>query len=329
MSVAKKVLVVQGGPSSEAAVSRTSAASVATALTEAGFSVVRVELDTALPDAIRRENPAVIFPVTHGAVGEDGALQGLLEVYGVPYVGSAVRASANAMDKATARQLFALAGLPCARGVELRPEGRGTVDPAAVLAALGSDVVVKPAESGSALGIERLLGTDAAALGEALARAFSLGAAVVVEQFVRGEETTCGVLHVDDQAIALPPTLIETPTDAFYSYEARYQAGRSVHHCPPPYAPAVVARLQEIAVLAHKMLGCRDLSRADFLVGDRQDPASIVLLEVNTLPGFTGTSLFPEAAAVAGISFPALCTRLVESALRRGATARQEARPMP
>jgi|GEM_PF-1252431 len=178
-----------------------------------------------------------------------------------------------------------------------------------------------------------------------LSAAFEVDAAVLVEHFARGREVTCGVvdLHAEvarasgvaalaehaGAAVALPPTEILAPADAFYTYEARYAPGRSQHACPAPLPASVAERVQRVAVGAHRALGVRDLSRVDFVVGDLHDPDAVTLLEVNTLPGFTPTSLYPEAAGVLGLALPTLCDLLARSAHARGTTPRNIARPLP
>lgn len=327
-----RVVVVQGGPSSEAEVSRASARGVAGALVAATHDVRVVELDARVAEAIHSAPVDVVFPVVHGAVGEDGALQGLLEVLGVPYVGSNVLASATAMDKSVARTVFAAAGLPVARGTTVR---RSDGDLEAIAARLRRDVgrrlVVKPVASGSAIGVTRLEGsaTDAD-VARALAAVFALDDAAIVEHFAVGREITCSIIDVHGGAPrALAATEIVAPKDAFYTYQARYAPGRSVHVCPAALPDALTARVHEIALAAHRALGCRDLSRADFVVGDVGDIDALTLLEVNTIPGMTATSLYPEAALAAGISFPELCDMLVRSALARGAARRNVPVPLP
>lgn len=325
-----RVTVVTGGPSAEAEVSRASAKSVEAALRAAGHEVRVLELDRRLALALGESATDVVFPVAHGAVGEDGSLQGLLEVMAMPYVGSAVLASAVAMDKPMAKRVFVAAGLPVARGLEL-PRGDARAAAARARAEVGRAVVVKPSASGSALAVARLEASasddDVARAIEAVWRSHPLA---LVEHFVKGREITCSVLDVGSGgAEALAATEIDSPNDAFYTYEARYAPGRSVHRCPAPLEPSVAARVHDVAVRAHIALGCRDLSRADFIVGDAGDPAAITLLEVNTMPGFTATSLFPEAAAARGIAFADLCDRLVRRAFERGASARNEPVPLP
>jgi D-alanine-D-alanine ligase len=318
-----KVAVVQGGPSSEAEVSRASAAGVTGALEEAGHRVERVELEPALGEKIRAGGFDVVFPIVHGAVGEDGALQGLLEVLGVPYVGSDVLASAMAMNKSIARLVFASAKLPIARGVAVA-RGDALACAKAARKEAGAAVVVKPSASGSAIGVTRFEATasdDEVARG--LEAAWKLDRTAIVESFVKGREITCSVLDTNTPCV-LAATEIASPMDAFYTYEARYAPGRSKHTCPASLG-ALEKRVHEVAIAAHVALGCRDLSRADFIVTENE----VVLLEVNTLPGMTATSLYPEAAAAAGLSFSALCDALVKNALARGATARNAPIALP
>ncbi|HEY4012480.1 MAG TPA: D-alanine--D-alanine ligase [Polyangiaceae bacterium] len=320
------VALVQGGPSTEAMVSRASAQGVAAALAQSGHHVVRLELDPFLADSLRTGGYDVVFPLAHGAVGEDGSLQGLLEVLGIPYVGSDVLASAVAMHKRVARVLFASAGLPVAKGFAVR---RGDACAAAdrARAEIGPRVVVKPSSHGSAIGVSRL---DETASVDAVARAieetWGIDEYAVVEHFAPGKEVTCGVFDVGGVATAFPPTEILCPSDPFYTYEARYAPGRSVHICPAKLAAGVSEAVQRVAVAAHESLGCRDLSRVDFIVPDE---GTLTLLEVNTLPGMTATSLYPEAAAAHGLSMPELCDALVSSAHARGPTPRFQARPLP
>ena len=301
--------------------SRSSAEGVARALAAAGHSVVRLELDGWLAESIRTGGYDLVFPVTHGAVGEDGSLQGLLEVLAVPYVGSGVLASALAMDKRTARILFAERGLPVAKGMAVR-RGGGDALASATLARrqVGARLVVSFDEASSLADVAR-----------AIDAVWAMDEYALVEHFARGREVTCGVLDASGHgpAMALPPTEIVSPNDAFYTYEARYAPGRSVHTCPAALGEPLTARVQEIALAAHSALGCRDLSRVDFVVGDEGKPDAVTLLEVNTLPGMTATSLYPEAAAVAKLDFPALCDVLARSAHARGATPRNAARPLP
>jgi D-alanine-D-alanine ligase len=330
MSTRLRVAVVCGGPSSEAEVSRASAKSIARALEEKGHIVARVELDVYASESLRTGGYDVVFPITHGAVGEDGCLQGALEVLGVPYVGSGVLSSAVAMDKPTAKLVFASRGLPIARGRAFSPkDGSATACADTARRDVGARLVVKPAANGSAIGVARFKeSASTAEIATAIEAAWGLGEDALLEHFADGREVTCGVLDVGEIR-ALPPTEILADKDAFYTYEARYAPGRSRHLCPAPLGDALTARVQDVAVAAHRALGCRDLSRVDFVIGDADDASAVTLLEVNTLPGFTDTSLYPEAAGVAGMTLPELCDAFVIQAFRRGPSRRNEALPLP
>jgi D-alanine-D-alanine ligase len=349
------VAVVEGGASSEAEVSRASARAVSEALIEAGHGVVRLELDGQLSESLRGRAFDVAFPLAHGAMGEDGALQGVLEVQGLPYVGSGILASALAMDKTAARRVFAMEGLPVARGIAVRrpmeesallSHARVALDRA--LAEVGPRLVVKPSSQGSALGVARF-GEEAPPgdIAAAIVAAWRLDDVVLLEHFARGRELTCGVLDVNVASspglgpgqgagqrgpvgpLVLPPTEILSPEDPFYTYEARYSPGRSVHICPAEIGESLTQVVQAMALAAHRALGCRDLSRVDFILGDQAVTNTLTLLEVNTLPGFTATSLYPEAAARAGIPLARLCDSLVRAAHERGPTRRTVGRPLP
>jgi D-alanine-D-alanine ligase len=330
------VAVIQGGPSTEAEVSRASAAGVAKALSEAGHKPVRLELDAFLPESLRTGGFDAVFPVVHGAVGEDGSLQGLLEILDLPYVGSDVLASALAMHKRIARIVFQKAALPVARGLTL---ARGGAAPRAAAerarAELGPALVVKPSSHGSAIGVTRLE-ADAPldAVAGAIEAVWDLDEYAVAEQLARGREVTCGVLESGEHPapFALPPTEIQSPHDPFYTYAARYAPGRSVHVCPASLPPRLLDRVKQVAVAAHVALGCRDLSRVDFIVDDKDagsGDTGVTLLEVNTLPGMTSTSLYPEAAAVHGLSMLRLCDGLLMRAHARGPSTRLPPRPLP
>jgi len=325
-----RLAVVYGGPSAEAAVSKVSAEAVFRALLGLGYEVNLLELGPNLAAELVQARVDAVVPATHGAMGEDGCLQGLLEVLGVPYSGSAVLASALAAHKGVAKRVFANLGLPVAHGREVSRASWRPELAAELRRELGPAVVVKPCSGGSAIGIGRIRETDPdARLNEALEVAFEVDPAVVVECFRTGDEVTCGVLEdALGTAVALPPTRILSKAADWYDFTSRYGTGGSEHQCPAPYAPALIARIQEVAVAAHTALGARDLSRVDFVVAS--DSGEVTLLEVNTLPGMTPTSLFPEAAAIAGIDFATLCDRLATRALARAqARHRPAVRAMP
>jgi D-alanine-D-alanine ligase len=305
------IAVVCGGPSAEAEVSRSSGRCVAEALRTTFENVTTLELDAHVGERLRGGGYDVVFPVLHGPPGEDGSFQGLLEILDIPYVGSGVLASATAMNKVFAKHAFRAFGLPVAREVVVTRAV--SIDDAVerVIAELGTSVVVKPIGQGSAVGV--LFGSDAASIEEAIRHAWTYDDYVLIEQRIVGREVTCGILERDGIE-TLPVVEVRTPGDSWYDYEHRYTVGLSEHLIPAPIDPTQYRRVEEIARTAHIALGCRDLSRADFVVPETGDP---VLLEVNTLPGMTPTSLYPDAARAAGISFEELVAHLVRRASLR------------
>lgn len=294
--------------------SRVSARAVLGALGEREHEARALEIDIDLATTLVGFAPDVVLPVAHGALGEDGCLQGLLEILGLPYVGSDVRASAIAADKVASKVFFRSAGLPLAeQTVVLRGESLSLAE---ARQKLGPAVIVKPASGGSTVGVTRLLAEATEAdFVVALAGAHELDARALVETYCAGSEFTCGVLDGADGPRALPPTLIEAQASDWYDFQSKYAEQGSQHRCPAPLLPEETALLQALAVRAHQALGARDLSRSDFI---RVAPGSFVLLELNSLPGMTGVSLFPEAAQAAGIAFPDLIDGLVRRAAERG-----------
>jgi D-alanine-D-alanine ligase len=289
---------------------------VADALRGTYSNVVLLELDTNIDKALRDGGVDIVFPVLHGPPGEDGTFQGFLEILHLPYVGSGVHASACAMDKIVAKHLFRDAHLPVAR--DLIVERHVGVSAAAdkVLEGLGSAVVVKPSRQGSALGVRFPNGR--AELEGALADAFGYDERVLVEERVDGREITVGIIERNGVE-ALPVLEVRTPPGSWYDFEHRYTPGLSEHVIPAPLPHTQYELTQKLARRAHVALGCRDLSRADFVVPDGGEKP--VILEVNTLPGMTPTSLYPDAAKAAGLSFEALVAFLIERAWSRAEAA--------
>lgn len=324
------VAVIAGGPSAEAEVSRTSARGVVAALAKAGHRVSLFELDRDISARLRTAPVDVVFPVTHGPLGEDGCLQGLLEVLELPYVGSEVLPSALAASKPHAKIQMRAVGVPVAEDALVVFGQDLTARVREIRARLGKRLVLKPASGGSAIGVHMLSAEDSDDVAvRALESVFELEPKALVEPFVPGLEVTCGVLEAGEKLTrALPPTWIRPRAAEHYDFVSKYRAGGSEHVCPAPFTPALTRRIQESAVAAHRALGCRDLSRVDFVV-NQEGEGSFVALEVNTLPGMTATSLFPEAAQVEGISFEALCDRLVRHAAARPRRQQQRGVAMP
>jgi D-alanine-D-alanine ligase len=255
----------------------------------------------------------VVFPVLHGAFGEDGTIQGLLELAGIPYVGAGVLASATAMDKEYAKKLLAAEGLPVGTYVALR-RGQSTVD-AADRERLGLPVFVKPARAGSSIGISKV--TDWAQLADAIELARQTDPKVLIEAAVVGREVECGVLEFPDGRVepSLPAEIRVLSEDSWYDFETKYIGEDAELDIPAKLNDAVTERLRAYAVRAFQALDCQGLARVDFFVGE---DGELTVNEVNTMPGFTATSAYPKMWAVTGMDFRTLLTTLIETALARG-----------
>ena len=302
-----RVALLAGGTSGEREISLASGEGARKALEEAGFSVEWI--DPAKTDDLKRlidEEFDVAFMCLHGKMGEDGTVQGMLETFGIPYTCSGVLSSAIAMDKAKSKVFYTLAGVPTPTSVTLQRNEPYDLD--AIKKEIGIPCVVKPATEGSALGVEII--EDEGVLEWALKRVFEIDDQVLVESFIGGTEITVAVLGNDDP-IALPIIKI-VPMGEFYDFESKYEPGGSQHICPAPLDEALTAEIQDYSIRAHQALGCRGVSRSDFIIDETGKPW---ILETNTIPGMTATSLLPDAARAAGISFPELCTKLIEYAL--------------
>lgn len=309
MSSGKRVAVLYGGISAESEVSLASGKQCVAALRQAGYIVEPIEVGAdlgALIAALREARPDAVFNTLHGRYGEDGCIQGVLDWLGLPYTGSGLRASALAMDKPAAKAMFAAAGLPVAPHRLVTPAELEAADPFPL------PYVLKPASEGSSVGVHIVKKGDNRRA--QIAHDWTFGEHVMAEPFVAGREVTVAVMG--DRPLAV--TEIATHLD-FYDYEAKYADGGSVHTLPAPIHPDAAAEAMRVALAAHRALGCRGVSRADFRYDDTAgEPGRLVLLEVNTQPGMTRTSLVPEQAAHVGIPFPDLCAWMVEQA-RHGA----------
>ena len=309
----QRVVVIGGGWSDEREISLESATEVRSALLEAGFSTVDL-LDLASRDFVGRlvaGSYDVAFVALHGAYGEDGCIQGLLEILHIPYTFSDVSASAAASEKQVAKAVFDAAGIRAPRGVDVAAGAVLSEDQVdQIVEHLGLPLFVKPAANGSSFGISRV--TDRTALNGAIASAGTAGGRVLVEECVEGTEITVPVVGNED-AHALP--IVEIVTGAeFYDLKVKYEPSSLHHVIPARLEPGVYARAQELAVRAHRALGCSGCSRSDFIVTPAGEP---VILETNTIPGMTANSLLPDSARHGGIEFPELCARFVELALEK------------
>ncbi len=328
---AKRVAVLAGGRSSEHEVSLASGVSVADGLRAAGHAVTAIEIGR---DGVwRRDGEAVsvmlgaglphvdvVFPVLHGPFGEDGTVQGLLECMDVPYVGAGVLASALCMNKVLFKQLMAEAGIPQVNYRAVTERDYET-DPAAVARAvqeLGFPVFVKPARLGSSVGIARVATPDE--LSGALATAFSHDSLAIVEAFADGREVECSVIGNGDPIASQPgEILLAAGESGWYDYEAKYTPGGMELIVPPRLPSDVRERVRELALAAFSSSGCSGLARVDFFV---LSDGEVLVNELNTMPGFTQTSVFGSLFAASGIPYPELLDRLVGLALERHAAER-------
>ena len=306
-----RVVVLCGGWSDERDVSITSGTECRRALLESGFKKVDL-LDIAedrFAEKLAGGNYDVAFPALHGRFGEDGCIQGMLEVMHIPYAFSGVFASAVATQKEAAKVLYAKAGIRTPRGVDLPAGARLTQEQKdALVSKLGLPLFVKPSGNGSSFGITRV--TESSKLQEAVDLAGSEGERVLIEECVVGTEITVPVIGNADPH-ALPIVEIVTGAD-FYDVKVKYEPAELHHVIPARLAPAVYAKAQDAAVAAHKALGCAGCSRSDFIVTQMGEP---VILETNTIPGMTPASLLPDSARHGGIEFPELCAKFIELAV--------------
>jgi len=287
------------------------------ALTELGYRAIALDVTSELVDTLRRERPDAVYIALHGRFGEDGTVQEALEFLGIPYTGPGVVASLLAWDKSLSKRLMAAAGVPTPPWVtftadafkEMGAAGALDLVPAAVG---GFPVVVKPTKQGSALGLTRV--ADAEALPEALLSALSYGDAALVEKWVDGRELAVSVLDGPDGPAVLPAVEMVAKSGLF-DFRAMYTRGETEYYCPARLTPDVTAEVERLAARCHALLGCRDVSRVDMVVDGDGHPW---VLEVNTSPGMTETSLLPMAGEAAGLDFKNLVDRLTLAALTRG-----------
>ena len=300
------VVVLHGGISAEREVSLASGTQCIAALREAGFEVTPIDVGADLAatiTALRAAKPDAVFNALHGRFGEDGCIQGVLDWMGLPYTHSGLRASALAMDKVAAKAVFHAAGLPVAPHKLVPVAELAAEDP------MPRPYVVKPVNEGSSVGVHILRSGDNRRA--EIAAQWRFGDTALVEEFIPGRELTVAVLA--DRALAVTDILADA--GEFYDYDSKYAAGGSRHRLPAVIDPGIYAQAMQVAVAAHQALGCRGATRADFRYDDtRGEPGRLVLLEVNTQPGLTPTSLLPEQAALVGMAFPALCAWMVEQA---------------
>ena len=313
-----RVALLCGGKSAEREVSLNSGAEVLAHLDQGRFTAASYDPATDIPRLAEDAQAGrldVAFLALHGPLGEDGTVQGLMELLGLPYTGSGLLASALAMDKEAAKTVFRGAGLPVAPDmVVTRAEASGEIDLARMaFHTLGSPLVVKPVRLGSSVGLSIVRHEEE--LTAALTRVFDLGGAALLEKYLPGPEFTCGVVGSAPNLTALPIIeIIPAPGHAFFDYSAKYEPGQSEEICPARVSPEITSEVQRLAANAHRALGCRTLSRSDFIFSEGQAH----LLETNTLPGLTSGSLVPKMARAFGLTFTAFLSYLLDDALKTG-----------
>jgi len=305
-----RLALIAGGKSSEREVSLKSAAQVFDALDQDKYDIRRYD---PLTDLVRlvQEAPEiqVALIIMHGRGGEDGTVQGFLDLLEIPYQGSGVLASALAMDKELSKSIYQMVGLKVPHALAFGRYNPPT--PEEIVSALGLPVVIKPATEGSSIGIT--LARDLRELEGGLAAAFQYDSQLLVEEFIQGTEVTGAVLGNSDLRALPLVEIIPSTNYTFFDYEAKYLPGASKEICPAILPPELTEKAKACALKAHDALGCRGYSRTDMIIrGD-----NIYILETNTIPGMTATSLFPQAAQAAGISFPALLDELIRLALEK------------
>ena len=304
-----RVAVLMGGSSAERAVSLMSGNGVLAALRSLGVDAHAFDPAERDLTELRRESYARAFIALHGRHGEDGTVQGALELLGIPYTGSGVMASAIAMDKVMTKRLWRAEGLPTPAWVWLAGERQSREDVVAVPDTLGLPLIVKPPREGSSIGITKVQGYSQ--MQDAVALAARYDADVLCEAFIEGVELTCPVLGQGESARALPVVRIDAP-GGNYDFEHKYYSDETGYRCPSGLPPADEAEVQRLTLAAYRALGCRGWGRADLM--QRAGDGSFFLLEMNTSPGMTGHSLVPMSARAAGISYEQLCLHLLQHA---------------
>jgi D-alanine-D-alanine ligase len=310
-----RVAVLRGGRSLERQVSLRSGARVQDALERLEHEVLPVDVGPDLVTVLSAERPDIAFVALHGRDGEDGTVQELLEVLGIPYTGSGVSACIRAADKVLAKHAMRDHGLPTPDFYAFNETAFESLGAAQALPAIEErltfPIVVKPARQGSALGIK--FARTAADVPAALVAAFSYDRKVLLERYVRGRELAVSILHEAGGPVALPIVEALPEEEDFYDFESRYEIGRTRFVCPAELEDAVAARAREIALDTYNLLGCAGFARVDLILDQDSDPTSpeLYVLELNPIPGLTETSLLPQAAEAAGISFDELVARVL------------------
>jgi len=304
----KKICVLMGGRSGERAVSLRSGQRVLDSLKEQGFNVLSLDLEDDLISKLKQAQVEIVYIALHGKYGEDGAVQGLLDLAGIPYTGSKVLASALAMNKLAAKRIFDAVGIPTPRYLEIDYNAEIQQEIEKVKKLFPFPLVLKPISEGSSLGVHLI--KEASALDALLTKVVSEYKAVFIEEYIAGREVTVGIIGKGKDLQALP-ILELVPKKEFYDYEAKYTEGMTEFILPARLSKPLYQKTQAVALAAHKALGCYGVSRVDIIVGKDHIP---YVHEVNSIPGMTERSDLPAEAAAAGISFDQLVVKILESA---------------
>jgi len=304
-----KVAVLMGGDSAERDISLMSGNGVLAALQSQGVDAHAFDPSEHELGELKKQGFARCFIALHGRHGEDGTVQGALELLGIPYTGSGVMASSIAMDKVMTKRVWVAEGLPTPKYVRLAPEEQDAARVAAVPGDLGLPLIVKPPREGSSIGVTKV--STAAEMAAAVTLSAKYDPDVLCEEFIDGEEVTCPVFGAGPSARALPVIRIAAP-DGAYDYQNKYFTDVVQYHCPSGLPAAEEAEIQRVVVAAYRTLGCRGWGRADLMI--RKSDRKPFLLEINTSPGMTSHSLVPMSAKAAGISYEQLCLQLVAGA---------------
>jgi D-alanine-D-alanine ligase len=315
----RRVVVLKGGPSLERQVSLRSASRVEDALEELGYDVLSIDVDSDLVERLREAEADVAFVALHGRGGEDGTVQEILEIVGLPYTGSGVPACIRSMDKVLTKHLLIEHGLPTPdffafNETAFREFGAAEALPA-IEEQLGFPIVVKPAAQGSALGIKFARSSDD--IPEALISAFSYDDKVLLERYVDGREVAVGLLEEAGDVRALPVVEAVPKEGHLFDFEARYEIGKTDYVCPAELPDEVTGAAQDLAIATYRLLGCYGFARVDMILSKEGE---LQVLEGQAIPGLTETSLLPQAAEAAGLTFEQFVERLVEQALARPGT---------
>lgn len=314
MSAKPKIVVLMGGSSAEREISLKTGGQIYQALKSKDYPVSTLDLDPNIVSRLKEFQCELVFIALHGSPGEDGTIQGLLETLNIPYVGSGVLASALGMDKIRSKLFFASLGIPTpfylpVHKSELHNNSINKISDR-ILNSLSVPMVVKPTKAGSAIGVEIVKRRDK--VKPALAKGLMASDELIVEEYIEGAEVTVGIIGNDD--LRTLPIVEIVSENEFYDFEAKYN-GKSRHIIPAHIPKTVAEKVNRFALAAHVGLGCRNFSRVDFIIG-REDQIPYIL-EINTIPGMTEVSLFPDAARADGIEFPDLIETLVQLALEK------------